>query len=85
MPDAVHWTLVLSANSTYLVMMPKRTKCRKDAAGNKLCLLKWLEDETVSMLPMKAAKDGQKVYQSVCVDGLCQCVRVHSVSLHVCV
>ena len=65
-------------------MMPKRTKCRKDAAGNKLCLLKWLEDETVSMLPMKAAKDGQKVYQSVCVDGLCQCVRVHSVSLSVC-
>ena len=36
------------------------------------------------MLPMKAAKDGQKVYQSVCVDGLRLYVRVHSVSLSVC-
>ena len=38
--------------------MPKRGKSNK----KKFCLLRWLEDETVSVLPATAAKTGQKVY-----------------------
>ena len=45
--------------------MAKRTKA---AAEKKFCLLRWLEEETVSVLPIKSAKDGQKVYQGAYAD-----------------
>ena len=40
--------------------MPKRSKTKKT-----FCLLRWIEDETVSVLPVTATKTGQKVYPRV--------------------
>ena len=43
-------------------VMPKRGK----VAGKKtFCLLRWIEDETVSVLPATSANTGHKVYPGV--------------------
>lgn len=43
--------------------MPKRGK--GGASKTSFCLLRWIEDETVSVLPVTAAKSGQKVYPGI--------------------
>lgn len=44
--------------------MPPKQKGKK-GAEKKFCLLRWLEDETVSVLPTTAAKAGQNLYSGV--------------------
>ncbi len=45
--------------------MPKR---KKEEKPRKFCLVRWLDDETVSVLPVQAAKEGQKVFQGSYAD-----------------
>ena len=51
------------AGCAYIFVMPKRSQSGKGPSEKKFCLVRWLEEETVSVLPIKSAKDGQKVYQ----------------------
>ena len=44
--------------------MPPKGKGKK-GAEKKFCLLRWIEDETVSVLPTTAAKTGQNLYPGV--------------------
>ena len=46
-------------------MPPKRGKEKKSTEKKTFCPLRWIEDETVSVLPVTAAKTGQKVYPGV--------------------
>lgn len=45
-------------------MPPKKSK-KSATEKKKFCLLRWIEDETVSVLPATSAKAGQSVYPGV--------------------
>jgi hypothetical protein len=45
-------------------MPPKKNK-KRATEKKEFCLLRWIEDETVSVLPVTAAKAGQSVYPGV--------------------
>jgi len=45
--------------------MPKR---KKEEKPSKFCLVRWVDEETVSVLPVRAAKEGQKVFQGSYTD-----------------
>ena len=60
----IAWPSLFCSDLVYILVMPKRGK-EKGATKKTFCLLRWIEDETVSVLPTTAAKAGQKVYPGV--------------------